>query len=209
MSLATKLKRQRKDKIKPRRAVETASDANSEEVIDTLVMAFASDPVVRWMYPTPNEYLQHFPELLRIYGGKAFDYGTANYVQDFAGSALWLPPGVHPDDEALGELLERSVPEERLDTTVAAFEALEDYHPDEPHWHLPAIGVEPTQQRKGFGSGLLEARLARCDKEGVPAYLESTNPANVSLYLRHGFEVLDTIEKGSMPPFIPMVRQPE
>jgi hypothetical protein len=42
----------------------------------------------------------------------------------------------------------------------------------------------------------------------VPAYLESTNPRNVSFYRRHGFEVLGTIQVGSSPPLIPMLRPP-
>jgi ribosomal protein S18 acetylase RimI-like enzyme len=209
MSSAAKLKQKKKSEIEPTRVVKTASDTNAEEVIDTLVMAFASDPVARWMYPTPNEYLQHFPKLVQAYGGKAFNYDVANYVQDFAGATLWLPPEIHPNDEELAGLLQETMPEGRCETALAAFEELEQYHPDEPHWHLPFIGVEPSQQRNGFGSTLLEERLEKCDEQGVPVYLESTNSTNVSLYLRHGFEVLGTVERGSMPPFIPMVRQPE
>jgi hypothetical protein len=41
----------------------------------------------------------------------------------------------------------------------------------------------------------------------MAAYLESTNPRNVSLYQRHGFEALGTIQKGSSPPLIPMLRK--
>ena len=36
---------------------------------------------------------------------------------------------------------------------------------------------------------LLEPGLARADAEGLPCYLESSNPLNVGLYERHGFEV--------------------
>jgi hypothetical protein len=40
------------------------------------------------------------------------------------------------------------------------------------------------------------------------AYLESTNPANLSLYVRHGFEVVGQMQAGRSPPLFPMVRQP-
>ncbi len=40
------------------------------------------------------------------------------------------------------------------------------------------------------------------------AYLESTNPLNVPLYERHGFEVVGTIEVGDAPAVYPMVRRP-
>ena len=46
------------------------------------------------------------------------------------------------------------------------------------------------------------------DEDGTPAYLESSNPVNISLYQRHGFEVLGTIQVGTSPPITPMLRQP-
>ena len=80
------------------------------------------------------------------------------------------------------------------------------YHPKEPHWYLPLIGVDPRHQRRGHGAALLRHALARCDRDHAPAYLESSNPANVPLYERHGFAVLDTIQVGSSPPIFPMLR---
>jgi len=40
------------------------------------------------------------------------------------------------------------------------------------------------------------------------AYLESTNPANLSLYQRHGFEFIGNIQAGTSPPLFPMIREP-
>ena len=37
------------------------------------------------------------------------------------------------------------------------------------------------------------------DESGKPAYLESSNPRNISLYQRHGFEVLGEIRSGAAP----------
>jgi GNAT superfamily N-acetyltransferase len=73
-------------------------------------------------------------------------------------------------------------------------------------WYLPLIGVDPVHQRKGHGSALLQHALCRCDRDHAPAYLESTSPANIPLYERHGFEVLATIQVGSSPPIVPMLR---
>lgn len=50
--------------------------------------------------------------------------------------------------------------------------------------------------------------LARCDVEGLPAYLESSNPRNLPFYERHGFEVLGKIQVGSSPTLVPMLRRP-
>ena len=84
------------------------------------------------------------------------------------------------------------------------------YHPAEPHWYLPLIGVDPSPscQRGGYGSELLRHALAACDKDRMPAYLESTNSENTSRYQRQGFEVLGTIQVGASPPIFPMLRRP-
>jgi hypothetical protein len=48
-----------------------------------------------------------------------------------------------------------------------------------------------------------------CDRAGLAAYLESTNPRNISLYVRFGFEIVGTIQVGSSPPIFPMRRKPQ
>jgi len=54
---------------------------------------------------------------------------------------------------------------------------------------------------------LLQTAIARCDAEGLPAYLESTNPRNRPLYERHGFEAVGEIRIGDCPPIVPMLRR--
>ena len=38
------------------------------------------------------------------------------------------------------------------------------------------------------------------DRDHLPAYLDSTNPRNVSFYQRHGFEVTGRWQAGDSPP---------
>lgn len=100
-----------------------------------------------------------------------------------------------------------AVPEAvRKDASVVIGE-MERYHPDEPHWYLPLIGIDPSRQGRGYGTALLKHGLAICDREGALAYLDSTNPRNNPLYERHGFELLGTIQGGTSPPIYPMLRQ--
>lgn len=188
--------------------VVVAKTQDRERVISAIVLAFVGDPVARWAWPEPHDYFTYFTEFTNVFGGKAFDHGTAHSVAEFSGGALWLPPGVQPDEKALVGLMERSIDPKRLQVVFTMLEKMEGYHPTEPHWYLPLIGVEPTKQGRGYGSALLRHALEHIDRERRIAYLESTNPANVPLYQRHGFEVVGTIQVGDSPPLYPMIRRP-
>lgn len=97
---------------------------------------------------------------------------------------------------------------ETLQHASAVVEQMGRYHPSEPHWYLPLIGVDPSHQGKGYGSTLMQYALAVVDRDNMPAYLESTSPRSVPLYGRHGFKVLGTIQVGASPPIFPMLRKP-
>jgi len=62
-------------------------------------------------------------------------------------------------------------------------------HPrEQSHWYLAVIGVDPSRKGRGVGAALPRSRPARCDKEGIAADLESSNPENVPLYEHLGFQ---------------------
>jgi ribosomal protein S18 acetylase RimI-like enzyme len=189
-------------------AVSTATAEAQDRIVSTIVLAFVRDPVLRWMWPEAHQYVTYFPEFIKAFGGKAFEHDSAHYAAEFSGAGLWLPPGIQPDEEVLVPLVERTVEPARLDAAFATLEQMGTYHPSEPHWYLPLIGVDTAKQGRGHGSALLAYALERVDRERRPAYLESTNPANVPLYQRHGFEVVGTIQVGEVPPMIPMIRPP-
>ena len=186
--------------------VTEATEGDRVQATATLVAAFAADPFIRWMFPDASRYLTWFPEVLRHFGGGAFENRTALRTTDFAGAALWLPPGVFPDEEALGKVVEEGAPSHLLDEVFAVLEQVGASHPAEPHWYLPAIGVDPHAQGRGLGSELLAHALAEIDDQHVAAYLESTNPRNIPLYERFGFAVLTEIRAGTSPSLVPMFR---
>lgn len=187
--------------------VKTGMIADENAIIDVITLAFSTDPVFRWLYPDPHRFLENFPTFARAYGGRAFEHGSADYADGYSGAPLWLPPDVHSDDEALGKLLERSAGDRKSDV-LAIIDQEENYHPGEPHWHLIVVGVDPTRQGKGIGSALMKQGLVRCDRDSRPTYLDSTNPKNIPLYGRYGFELLGTIEMAGCPPIYPMLRKP-
>jgi ribosomal protein S18 acetylase RimI-like enzyme len=186
--------------------VRTAKAEDQDRVVDAIVIAFARDPVARWLWPEPHQYLTHFGPFTKAFCGRAFEHDSAYHTVDFSAAALWLPPGVLPDDDAVDGVLERSIEPKRLKGAVALFEQMGSYHPADPHWYLPEIGVDLAKQGRGSGAALLRYALDRVDREGKTAYLENTNPANTPLYERHGFEVIGTIQVDDAPPVLPMVR---
>ena len=74
---------------------------------------------------------------------------------------------------------------------------------------LEVLGVRPDSQRGGAGSALTRLGVERADADGLPAFLHTSDPANVAFYRRFGFEVvagLALVPDG--PPHIAMRRPP-
>ena len=191
--------------------IQVRSAIQSDEqkaVIDVITLAFSSDPVARWAMPDPVKYLAVMPDIARAFGGNGFAQGTAHLVEHGLAAAMWLPPGTQPDSERLGALIEQHVPKDRLADMMQVFEQMDTHHPSEPCWYLPLIGVDPASQGLGYGSALLRHALDRCDRDGVAAYLESSNPRNIPLYQRHGFDIIGSIQSGASPTLVPMLRRP-
>jgi ribosomal protein S18 acetylase RimI-like enzyme len=114
---------------------------------------------------------------------------------------------VHPNGAALETIFRDTAKSEHLDDLLATFEKMGQWHPEEVHWYLPLIGVEPNAQGKGIGAELMRHAVARCDRERALAYLESSNPRNIPFYRRFGFEVMGEIQMGAGPLVTPMLRR--
>jgi len=173
---------------------------------DTLVIAFTADPVERWLYPEAHEYLTHFPAFLSAFGGKAFAEETVWQLGAFSGVALWLPPQVDLDADAIVAVLSETVAPEKHKDTFAVLGQMDDAHPRFPHWYLPWFGVDTAVQGRGLGCELMKYCLRVVDQDHLPAYLDSPNPRNISFYERHGFVVTGEAQAGACPPVISMLR---
>lgn len=190
------------------KTVRSATPAEEAAAIATLTLAFGTDPATRWTWPDPQDYLNAFPRFAKAFGGAGFETGGAHIIGDHAGTALWLPPGVEPDDAALGALMRMTASPESMSDGAQLMQQMASYHPREPHWYLPLIGIDPKHQGQGLGGALLDHALSICDRDGALAYLESSNPRNVPLYQRYGFEIMGRIQFGSSPTLVPMLRKP-
>ena len=177
-----------------------------------LADAFYDDPVGHWLDPDDTTRAARLARLFELWATAfTLPHGEVLRVGE-AGAALWLPPGrwqVPPlvllrHLPRLGRIFGR-----RTALLLRGQKSLERHHPRTPHWYLPAIGVATADQGRGVGSALLGAVLERCDRDGVPAYLEATCERNRDLYARHGFDLRDdVIHLPDGPPLWPMWREP-
>jgi ribosomal protein S18 acetylase RimI-like enzyme len=175
-------------------------------LLQTIVLGFSADPMARWASPDPAVYLDRRDEFFDAMGGAAFDHGTAFVADDGAAVATWLPPGVAADGDRMSAIMAEQTPESRMGEMNALFAKMEEFHLNEPHWYLPLIAADPARQGCGLGTALMEAAIARIDADGSPAYLESSNPRNIPLYERFGFERIGEIKTETSPVLTPMLR---
>src|SRR5262245_9742152 len=121
--------------------VNAVTPADESAAVHTIMLAFAADPMARWCWPDPHQYVTLMPGFTRAFAGAGFGSG-AFYTDGYAGAALWLPPGTSPDDATMGEMMERTIARSILSDALAVMEQMATHHPHEPHWYLPLIGVD-------------------------------------------------------------------
>ena len=87
-------------------------DRNDEAKVipRTLVSAFIADPVERWLFAEPLQYLTHFARLVTAFGSGGFESETVFGLGDFPAVAIWMPPGIEADADAIVAVLSESVP---------------------------------------------------------------------------------------------------
>jgi ribosomal protein S18 acetylase RimI-like enzyme len=188
--------------------VRVATEEQRERVLATLELAFAADPVMRWFWPDPEVYRSSFPRFVEAVGGRAFEHATAQVLDDGRAVAMWLPPRVAAEDDAIVTVLLETVDANLLPDLAAFGDRVREHHPTTPHWYLPFTGVDPYLQGGGMGTSLLRHTLSVCDRDGQPAYLEASTPRSRALYERAGFTRHGQIQAGSSPTVWPMVRHP-
>jgi GNAT superfamily N-acetyltransferase len=154
--------------MNPVEVVTATGDTDVDHAIATLVLAFTADPVIRWMYDDAGHYLRHIPRLFRALGTSSFGAGAAWRTSDGLGVALWLPPGVHLEDELLEAVIAETIVAVRQAEVTAILGRIEQYRPTEAHWYLSLFGVEALYRNRGCGTALLEQGLRQCDRSAPP-----------------------------------------
>jgi ribosomal protein S18 acetylase RimI-like enzyme len=169
--------------------VRTATADDAPALARALARAFRDDPVAEFAHPRAGSRERRlevfFAGRLRTLVPEELCFCD----DELRGAALWAPPDRWhaPVRESLRwvRLVNHRTPQ-----ILAGLRQMERLHPREPHLYLSVLGVAPEAQGRGLGSALMAPVLERCDREGVPAYLESSTDRNVAFYGRHGFRVV-------------------
>lgn len=199
----------------PRMQVDLKLHQGSTEDIQrlktVLAGAFFDDPVFGWLMPEDSK---RHARLRRYFGIELRYYtlprGRVWTTGDLTGAALTLPPGAWraPTQVTLMEGRAFGIHLSRAARIGAAMEWHHARKPREPHYYVRDIGVHPEMQGNGLGSLLLRPTLERCDREGLPAYLEASSERSAALYERHGFRLIKELRVGGSPPLRLMLRPP-
>ncbi|MGW6571186.1 GNAT family N-acetyltransferase [Streptomyces sp. NPDC054945] len=194
--------------------IRQADRSDRDAVARLLDEAFRTDPVSSWVFPDPEHRAAVHGKFLGVFVDVALEEGRIDYAVDGSAAALWLRiPAGDPE----GEAVEDDVParmravadldNERCELVGRLTGAV---HPTaEEHEYLLMIAVAPGRQGQGLGGELIAPVLERCDREGVPAYLEASSERSKGLYERLGWELTgDPVRLPDGPLMWPMWRKP-
>ena len=187
--------------------IRLATSADVPAVADMLARAFDDDPLAIFSHPRassrPRRLAYFFALRMRSLLGEEMCFCD----EDRRGAALWAPHDAWRASP--GEQLRlMRLANRRLPWLLAGFTRMEKLHPHEAHYYLMTLGVSPEAQGQGLGSRLMTPMLERCDREGVPAYLESSKERNIAFYARHGFRVTEEMRFPRGPKLWLMWRDP-
>lgn len=168
--------------------VRRANPRDVQAAAETLADAFGSDPVWSWAFPDRD----HLQIWWRFWVAGAVPQGWVRMTEAAGAVSVWIPPGGHecaPEDEVHIEPLARSLAGSRADFVLETLDRFDTNHPrDVPHYYLSLLGTASEHRGHGLGMALLADDLSLIDEDHMPAYLESSNPANLGCYERVGFE---------------------
>jgi len=165
---------------------------DASEVTTVISLAFASDPLWAWAMARPDGQASHHQRLWRVFIEGSLRYPWTWLTDRGEAASVWIPPGgtemSTEQEEQLADVARQELGP-RAAVYFELFERFDAAHPrSEPHYYLSLLGTHPDHRGHGIGMALLKHDLELIDAEGMPAYLESSNPANNDRYAAVGFE---------------------
>ncbi|WP_326605719.1 GNAT family N-acetyltransferase [Streptomyces sp. NBC_01799] len=192
--------------------IRQADAEDREQVVRLLDEAFHHDPVSGWVFPEEAHRRAVHGKFLGVFVDVTLAEGRIDLLEDGTAVALWLPvPAGAPTEEDTTPALMRATADPDNERAELVGRLTGAVHPhDRAHEYLLMIGVSPDRQGEGIGAALIADVLERCDRDGVPAYLEASSARSRRLYERLGFTFMGTtVELPEGPSMWPMWREPQ
>ena len=181
------------------------SKEEQSHAVNILLLAFSGDPFQRYLMPDPAIYLQNSTIWFNNAVSQSISIQALLGTEDHSGVAVWFPP----EHVFQFEALEGTYKDFSSSIQKNIFQYFGEFEKNKPKdaWYLEYLGVDPRCHSLGLGSLILKNSLSKIDDLHQPAYLESSNPRNMSLYERHGFETVNKFQFGDGPPIHTMFRE--
>jgi GNAT superfamily N-acetyltransferase len=175
--------------------VRKATAADRAKLTAAMARAFDDDPIANWFAAQDKRRSRRIYDFMDVAYQITAPGGEIYTTDELQGGAYWSPPGKWKmgilQQLRLVPAMVRTATLRRVPAIMGGLNAVEKKHPHPPHYYLLALGVEPDLQGRSLGTQLMAPILERCDREGIPAYLESSKERNVPLYERNGFQVTE------------------
>jgi ribosomal protein S18 acetylase RimI-like enzyme len=197
--------------IGERHEVRHATAEDRRALAGSLARAFHDDPVMSWFFPESERRTDRNRRFFSMRVRQLLPHGETYTTDGVLGGALWAAPDrwrVGRADEMRMAVALLPAIWRRLGPVLRGVELIERAHPTEPHYYLAVLGTDPEAQGRGLGSALMQPMLDTCDRDDVPAYLESSKERNIDFYARHGFRVTGEVRLPAGPCVWPMWRDP-
>ncbi|RZT80264.1 acetyltransferase (GNAT) family protein [Micromonospora violae] len=175
-----------------------ATPADRDAVVGSLVAAFVKDPVLRYLFPDEETYPRHAAAFFGHLFDKRVHRSSIWTIGGGASVAIWEPPAdpsADPPAAAHGSPEKAPYPADVLARVQGYDEAVHAALPTYPFWYLGVLGTHPDRAGRGWGRAVMRAGLDRAAADGLPAILETSNPGNVELYRRAGWEVVGILSE--------------
>ena len=165
--------------------VRPARAADRDPALETLVSAFADDPLAQHLFGDRETLHLHLPVFFGYLLDVSLDGCEVVVTDDLSAASLWTPPG--------GNRLGVDAVAERWQAALSGLPAgFEERYaqfgalvmpavPEQPHWHLGVLGVRPDLPAPRPRLRRLRGDAGPGGRRAVPVLLETATPIQPAL----------------------------
>jgi ribosomal protein S18 acetylase RimI-like enzyme len=172
--------------------------------------AIEDDPYCKWRVPNDRIRVARLRQDLELHIDHGLNGSGLPFTVRHAGIAFWSPPMTRAPSTLRSRVTSafaratgaHPIRARRLNRSVRT------HQPEQPHWRLDFVAVDPGQRRLGIGRSLVQVGLDRADAEQVGAFTTTTDPRSLPFFMAMGFEKAGSVELPTAPTISLLWRPP-